>query len=158
MLNPKPQLLTVGADSEHRRAKDAAVPLHWAAFFGHVAIVEALLESGADPGCRNNDGQTPLDVATNAEVREVLIRGTEIEFDEDEQSRAVRTGTSPAFSELKPRDNETGSHIHTAEQPWVGARDEELDAPPKVVRAGRRATKPYTLDLKPFDASKTQNP
>ena len=36
MLNPKPQLLTVGADSEHRRAKDAAVPLHWAAFFGHV--------------------------------------------------------------------------------------------------------------------------
>lgn len=77
------RLLVAGAYPEHRR-KDSGVPLHWAAYFGHAAIVELLLENGADADSTNANGQTPLDVATDPKVREILERGTDIVFDEDE--------------------------------------------------------------------------
>jgi ankyrin repeat protein len=38
-------------------------PLHEAAHAGSLATVQALVEAGADPGRRNGDGKTALDVA-----------------------------------------------------------------------------------------------
>lgn len=35
-------------------------PLHWAALNNHGAVVEALLALGADVGCRNAGGRTPV--------------------------------------------------------------------------------------------------
>jgi ankyrin repeat protein len=43
-----------------------ATPLHWAALRGHAAVIRYLLAQGADPGARNKDGETPLDVAERA--------------------------------------------------------------------------------------------
>ena len=37
-------------------------PLHFAAFYGHEAAINALLDAGADPGARNEDGVTPFDL------------------------------------------------------------------------------------------------
>ena len=38
-------------------------PLHWAAYYGHVDVVQALMSSGADISFENDEGHTPLYVA-----------------------------------------------------------------------------------------------
>ncbi len=57
------------------QARDAAfgaTGLHWAALRGHAEVVELLLARGADPGARNNAGETARDVATRAKRDEVV--------------------------------------------------------------------------------------
>jgi ankyrin repeat protein len=43
--------------------KNKNTPLHYAAGYGRVDLVEHLVDSGADITLRNNDGKSPLDVA-----------------------------------------------------------------------------------------------
>jgi len=43
---------------------DGWTPLHRACAFGHVQIVDALLDSGADPGVTDRDNNTPMTRAT----------------------------------------------------------------------------------------------
>lgn len=43
-----------------------ATPLHWAALRGHEDVARLLLDKGADVNVRNNDGETPLQVAERA--------------------------------------------------------------------------------------------
>lgn len=64
----------VGSSDE----KFGASALHWAALKGHQAIVGLLLAQGADVTLRNNDGETPLQVAERAKQEEVarLLRAT----------------------------------------------------------------------------------
>lgn len=58
--------------------KFGASALHWAALRGHQAIVGLLLAQGADVTLKNNDGETPLQVAERAKQEEVarLLRAT----------------------------------------------------------------------------------
>ena len=46
-------------------------PLHLASYFGHLKVVEVLLENKADPNLINHTGDTPLHKAalTSREVR-----------------------------------------------------------------------------------------
>ena len=48
--------------------------LHWAARHGHVETLEWLLARGATVNVRSSEGLTPLQVATSAEVRDILRR------------------------------------------------------------------------------------
>ncbi len=48
-------------------------PLHAAASCGHEEIVRFLLESSANPGLVNNEGDTPLDLADDNEVISDLL-------------------------------------------------------------------------------------
>ncbi len=43
------------------RAEEVENLLHWAAEYGHHAVVELLLANEADPNIRNMHGKTPLD-------------------------------------------------------------------------------------------------
>jgi uncharacterized protein len=60
-------LLAHGADVQQRGVNDYT-PLHWAAGDGDLAMVDRLLERGADPNeiTRIDDMETPLDVASAA--------------------------------------------------------------------------------------------
>ena len=52
-------------------------PLHWAAFSGHVDLVEVLLEQGAAIDARNASGQTPLHWAITEQQLEKVLRQLE---------------------------------------------------------------------------------
>jgi ankyrin repeat protein len=56
-------LLKKGASPNTKRSKDGWTPLHQAASRGVASIVSVLLEHGADPGAKDDNGQTPHDVA-----------------------------------------------------------------------------------------------
>lgn len=67
-------LLAAGAAVNARSAQDGTA-LHTAAFVGHRAIVELLLEMGADPAAKTSAGKTPADVARergHAEIARLL--------------------------------------------------------------------------------------
>lgn len=65
-------LLEHGADPNGRNGEGGATPLHNAAQSGSAELVRLLLEHGADRHARTDDGKTPADVATDAEVRALL--------------------------------------------------------------------------------------
>ena len=53
------------------RSANGLTPLHWAAANGTPETIEALLEAGADPTVRDDDGDTPGDLAAEREDREL---------------------------------------------------------------------------------------
>lgn len=54
-------------------------PLHIAAFYGHMEIVEVLLKFGSDITLRNNSGKTPKDIANEAENFDVFKKLDKLE-------------------------------------------------------------------------------
>ncbi|MCZ2838744.1 ankyrin repeat domain-containing protein [Modestobacter sp. VKM Ac-2985] len=59
-VQEQPQLLSVAVE---RDGADGWTPLHLAVAAGHAPIVTALVEAGADPTARTEDGRTPLHLA-----------------------------------------------------------------------------------------------
>jgi ankyrin repeat protein len=60
-------------DGADLNPKDAELPpLHQAVALGYIRIVKLLLDNGANPNLRTEDGRVPLDFATDDEIRELL--------------------------------------------------------------------------------------
>ena len=52
-----------GADINHNPGFQGNAPLHLAAMKGRLKAAKVLMQHGADPSLKNEDGQTPLDIA-----------------------------------------------------------------------------------------------
>ncbi len=91
--------LKAGADPQSREP-DGTTALHYAAHYGSVALVGALLRAKADPNARNEFGSTPLAEAATlgeAKVIELLLKaGADVEARNPEGQTALmavaRTG------------------------------------------------------------------
>ena len=49
-------------------------PLHYAAYDGHSAIVDALLKAGADGTAKNKDGKSPADLALERRLPMIVAK------------------------------------------------------------------------------------
>lgn len=67
-------LLESGADVNSIQAFNGGTPLHHAAFLGHLGVATTLIEAGAELGAKDNRGNTPVQVASDAEVIDLLSR------------------------------------------------------------------------------------
>jgi len=65
-------LLFAGAHPNTPCGKDNDTPLHEAAFHGNIAVMELLLNHGANPGLENINGKTPLDMARHDNAKSFL--------------------------------------------------------------------------------------
>ena len=79
------ELLEQDASLISARDSDSSTPLHCATWKGHLAVVELLLNYGADVNARNNNdhwGTTPLHAAAHANQRAIadllISRGADI--------------------------------------------------------------------------------
>ncbi len=82
-------LLNAGARLEIRD-RDGATPLHLAVEFGNLEVLETLLDKGANPAAKTNQGQTPMDLALNGKpgymrMVELLVL---IEYESDIEAKA----------------------------------------------------------------------
>lgn len=46
--------------------------LHWACKRNHMAVVQYLVEKGADKNVKNKDGHIPAQLTSNEEIRQIL--------------------------------------------------------------------------------------
>ena len=66
------QHLAAGADVGVKGGRMGGTPLHYAATHGHKEIVELLIAKGANVNAKNKYGTTPLDMANDREIADLL--------------------------------------------------------------------------------------
>ena len=76
-------LLDRGANHSPARDNDGWTPLHLAAMFGKVDVIQLLLEAGADPYVADKDGHDVIDVARqfkHFQIADMLQRYFKIDY------------------------------------------------------------------------------
>ena len=115
-------LVDAGADV-NRPSADGTTALHWAAYYGDLALAQRLLRAEADPDVRNDYGSTPLgEAATKGDldmIELLLEAGADVESANPEGQTALmavaRTGNVAAAELLLDH----GADVNAAEN-WGG--------------------------------------
>jgi ankyrin repeat protein len=77
------RMVAAGADVEEQWGKFGERPLHVAARYGHVDVIVALVELGADKDAKSVDGVTPLHYAANQGHVEAITVLVQMGVDKD---------------------------------------------------------------------------
>ena len=107
-------LLNEYPDGVNARYESGATPLHFAACHGQKDAASFLISRGAEVNARNNLGWTPLALADNNDVRQLLIKHGGVE--QTELHRAVCEGNLAKVKSIlaeKPEEINTLSKGHT---------------------------------------------
>ncbi|XP_037773371.1 LOW QUALITY PROTEIN: ankyrin repeat domain-containing protein 29-like, partial [Penaeus monodon] len=76
--------------------------LHAAALYGHVRVLKALVQAGADPGLKNDQGLTPIQIAAQARHPEAvqLLKDAQSKRKEGAQTPPKQTSPGPRSPRL----------------------------------------------------------
>jgi ankyrin repeat protein len=111
-----------GADAKAREP-DGTTPLHYAAHYADVRLIEALLKAKADPNARNDFGSMPLaEAATtgNAEAIRLLLKaGADVESANPEGQTALMVVARAGKIEAAKLLLKAGANVNAKEQ-WGG--------------------------------------
>lgn len=67
------KLILLGENTANSRDPNGFTPIHAAASYGHINIIEYLINNGGDINIQDNDGDTPLHHCENLEIIKLLI-------------------------------------------------------------------------------------
>jgi len=112
-----------------------------AAYAGQLNQVTSLLEAGADPDARREDGQTPLMRAASeghVDIARALIRaGADPDAQGELGETALMRAIQPAFDEsLTEAEHEAGEEIDEETDRTLGIDQAVLDAGQALLEAG----------------------
>ncbi|HNW33430.1 MAG TPA: ankyrin repeat domain-containing protein, partial [Candidatus Ozemobacteraceae bacterium] len=125
-----------------------ATPLHFAAQSGHIAIVRALIDAGADVNAKNPQGITPLHLAAwdgNAEIVALLLeRGADLNLRNQKNEGmsaldiAAMTGAADVVRLLISRgaDARAADPVKKATPMHLAAAWDQVGAADELVRGG----------------------
>jgi len=80
--------------------------LHWACLEGHINVVILLLQRGANPTLKNSNEQTPLDISSKKEVKDLLqasLTKSKEKENENESTQHLDESTSMITHLSKPK-------------------------------------------------------
>eukprot|EP00435_Cladocopium_sp_Y103_P044372 s837_g12.t1 len=112
-LNMVRFLVEIGCDKDKTDEEAGATALHDAAAFGHLDIVRFLVESGANRHLVDNNGKTPLDLASESGHAEVVRFLSQFEAESPKESPTSRQEQSDelAVSHLEKTQALNGSSV-----------------------------------------------
>ncbi|TPP57257.1 putative IQ motif and ankyrin repeat domain-containing protein [Fasciola gigantica] len=125
-------LVDEGADV-NSKGQFGRTPLYRAAFGGHVEVVQVLLQHGADPRLCTDDGQRPIDVATEGTMHELFdtwdIQETErllrqISIYKEYQNERYNKGAQAFIDSLKEKMEDLQRSYQAAQKEVCKAHEE----------------------------------
>ena len=106
-------LLEQGANRDKAAISDGHTPLHCAAECGHLETAKLLMVYGADLNARNRNGELPIDLTDNEEIRQAIS---------DEPRRRMDHGHK--------RATEQDRHPNAAAPPFAQQKEDEEELEP----------------------------
>ena len=142
-------LLVNGANPNHTRLTEKCTPLHGAVQNNHLEVIGLLLDAGADPTLKTDEGETPLDIAQNchyAEAQRLLATAvygwelTEVGSDYEKCKALLQKGVNPNTDFALHKAVQDGNELVAHELLNVGADgsllNDDGDAPLHLVARG----------------------
>jgi ankyrin repeat protein len=161
------KLLTANRMWLEKRDKYQRTPLHSAARYGSVSVIQFLVEKGADPNAKDESGNTPLHLATlysHDEAAEILIRANSDinalnDNGESPLSAATFYGTPrtlglllsrKADNAIRDKDNNTLLHL-SARRGNIDKVQEILKYAPDIEAKNSAGDTPLLLAVKKYE-------
>jgi len=111
----------------NRQNQQGNSPLHWAAYNGHLAVVEALVDGGADMWVKNGAGHLAMFEAERADKSEVVQYLLEVGGRAVEQTGREGAASAEDETEVQADDGGVGNGVAKSEAEAEGGVDVEME-------------------------------
>jgi len=113
-------------------------PLHYASSWGHIPIVQLLIERGCQYSAKNNEGFTASDYAYSFSTKDTLQDTARLQFENNKKSRRG------IFAQAAARGNEWGGFTHANMPPPVPSKARDFKQSPNRMRSGSGTSRTTT--------------